>query len=102
MDSSVTPPSRRLAVAGSGAIACGLAATAAHHGPVLLLARSETSADRARETVEKTLARLGAEVDPEHVEIVTERDAIAHATFVVEAVVEHHGVKSRLLGELDE
>jgi 3-hydroxybutyryl-CoA dehydrogenase len=98
------PPqtSKRLAVAGSGAIACGLAATAAHHGPVLLLARSETSADRARETVEKTLARLGAEVDPEHVEIVTERDAIAHATFVVEAVVEDHDVKARLLGELHE
>ena len=42
--------SKRLAIAGSGAIACGLAATAAHHGPVLLLARSESSADRARAT----------------------------------------------------
>ena len=92
---------RRLAVAGSGAIACGLASTAAHHGPVLLLARSEESADRARATVEKTLARLGAEVDPEHVEIVTEPDALADATFCVEAVVEDLDVKSRLLGELD-
>jgi 3-hydroxybutyryl-CoA dehydrogenase len=98
--SAATP--KRLAVAGSGAIACGLAATAAHHGPVLLLARSESSADRARETVEQTLARLGAEVDPEHIEVVTERDAIAHATFVVEAVVEDHEVKARLLGELHE
>jgi 3-hydroxybutyryl-CoA dehydrogenase len=93
--------STRLAVAGSGAIACGLAATAAHHGPVLLLARSETSADRARETVEKTLARLGAEVDPEHVQVVTDQQALAEATFVVEAVVEDHDVKARLLGELD-
>jgi 3-hydroxybutyryl-CoA dehydrogenase len=92
---------KRLAVAGSGAIACGLAATAAHHGPVLLLARSESSADRARATVEKTLTRLGAEVDPEHVEIVTEPTALAEATFVVEAVVEDHDVKARLLGELD-
>jgi 3-hydroxybutyryl-CoA dehydrogenase len=92
--------SKRLAVAGSGAIACGLAATAAHHGPVLLLARSESSADRARATVEKTLARLGAEVDPEHVEIVTDPAALAEATFVVEAVVEDHEVKSRLLAEL--
>ena len=90
-----------LAVAGSGAIACGLAATAAHHGPVLLLARSESSADRARETVEKTLERLGAEVDPEHVQVVTDPAAIAEATFVVEAVVEDHDVKARLLGELD-
>src|SRR3979411_217186 len=60
---------KRLAVAGSGAIACGLAATAAHHGPVLLLARSQSSADRARATVEKTLQRLGAEVDPPHAEV---------------------------------
>jgi len=93
--------SKRLAVAGSGAIACGLAATAAHHGPVLLLARSESSADRARATVEKTLSRLGAEVDPEHVEIVTEPGALAEATFVVEAVVEDLAVKSGLLAELN-
>ena len=82
-------------MAGSGAIACGLAATAAHHGPVLLLARSEESAERARATVEKTLARLGAEVDPEHVQIVTDPQALADATFVVEAVVEDLAVKSR-------
>jgi 3-hydroxybutyryl-CoA dehydrogenase len=93
--------SKRLAVAGSGAIACGLAATAAHHGPVLLLARSRSSAERARATVEKTLSRLGAEVDPEHVEIVTDPRALAEATFVVEAVVEDHDVKAALLGELD-
>ena len=93
--------SKRLAIAGSGAIACGLAATAAHHGPVLLLARSETSADRARATVEKTLSRLGAEVDPEHVEIVTDPAVLAEATFVVEAVVEDHDVKAALLAELN-
>ncbi len=93
--------SQRLAVAGSGAIACGLAATAAHHGPVLLLARSQSSADRARETVEKTLARLQAEIDPEHVQIVTEPAELAQATFVVEAVVEDHDVKAGLLGELN-
>ncbi len=93
--------SDRLAIAGSGAIACGLAATAAHHGPVLLLARSESSADRARATVEETLARLGAEVDPDHVQIVTDPGALAESTFAVEAVVEDHQVKARLLGELD-
>jgi 3-hydroxybutyryl-CoA dehydrogenase len=91
----------RLAIVGSGAIACGLAATAAHHGPVLLLARSEDSADRARQTVEKTLARLGAEVDPEHVQIVTDREALAEAEFVVEAIIEDHDVKAGLLSELD-
>jgi 3-hydroxybutyryl-CoA dehydrogenase len=91
----------RLAIVGSGAIACGLAATAAHHGPVLLLARSRDSAERARATVERTLSRLGADVDPEHVQIVTDPDALAEATFVVEAVVEDHEIKARLLGELN-
>ena len=90
----------RLAIVGSGAIACGLAATAAHHGPVLLLARSDSSAERARATVEKTLARMGAEIDPEHVQIVTDVQALADATFVVEAVVEDLDVKSRVLAEL--
>ncbi|HEX5223918.1 MAG TPA: 3-hydroxyacyl-CoA dehydrogenase family protein [Solirubrobacteraceae bacterium] len=101
MDSSAAQPARRLAVAGSGAIACGLAATAAHHGPVLLLARSRDSAERARATVEKTLSKLGAEIDPEHVEVVTDPAELGVATFVVEAVVEDIDVKSQLLGELD-
>jgi 3-hydroxybutyryl-CoA dehydrogenase len=91
----------RLAIVGSGAIACGLAATAAHHGPVLLLARSESSAERARATVEKTLARLGAEIDPEHVQVLTDPHALAAATFVVEAVLEDLAVKSALLSELN-
>ena len=91
----------RLAIIGSGAIACGLAATAAHHGPVLLLARSSSSAERAKATVEKTLERMGADIDPEHVQIVTDPQALAQATFVVEAVVEDLQVKSALLGELN-
>jgi 3-hydroxybutyryl-CoA dehydrogenase len=99
-DAAHQHPNKRLAVAGSGAIACGLAATAAHHGPVLLLARSESSAERARATVEKTLSRLHAEVDPEHVQIVTDPQELAAATFVVEAVVEDHDVKAGLLAEL--
>jgi len=68
---------------------------------VLLLARSESSADRARATVEKTLSRLQAEVDPEHVEIVTDSAALAEATFVVEAVIEDHDAKAALLSELN-
>ncbi len=104
----------RLAIVGSGAIACGLAATAAGRngdsrqrrvspgfgGPVLLLARSQSSAERARAQVEKHLARLGAEVDPEHVQIVTEPQALRDRTFVVEAVVEDLDVKSALHAEL--
>jgi len=90
----------RLAIVGSGAIACGLAATAAHHGSVLLLARSDESAQRALASVQKTLARLEAEVDPEHVQVVTDDSAILDATFVVEAIIEHHEVKSSVLAEL--
>jgi 3-hydroxybutyryl-CoA dehydrogenase len=92
---------KRLAIVGSGAIACGLAATAAHHGPVLLLARSDRSAGRARETVLQTLAHLDAEVDPAHVQAQTDNDALRDATFVVEAVLEDHGVKAAVLSGLD-
>jgi 3-hydroxybutyryl-CoA dehydrogenase len=91
----------RLAIVGSGAIACGLAATAAHHGPVLLLARSDSSAERARATVEKTLSRLKAEVDPQHVQIVTDMAELSQATFAVEAIVEDHDAKASVLGELN-
>lgn len=91
----------RLAIVGSGAVACGLAATAAHHGPVRLLARSDSSAERAKQAVERTLQRLGAEIDPEHVQVVTQQDALGDADFVVEAVVEDHDIKAGLLNELD-
>ena len=91
---------QRVGIAGSGAIACGLAATAAHHGPVLLLARSESSAERARASVAKTLARQGVEVDPARVEIGTDAQVLAGADFIVEAVVEDHDVKAGLLAEL--
>jgi 3-hydroxybutyryl-CoA dehydrogenase len=92
----------QLAIVGSGAIACGLAATAAHHGPVLLLARSQSSAERALASVERTLSRLGAEVDPEHVRVVTDPQVLAQATFVVEAVIEDRAVKAAVHAELRE
>lgn len=95
----------RIGIIGSGTIACGLAATAAHHGggrdSVILLARSQASADRARATVEKTLSRLEAEIDPEHIQIVCDLDALAHVSFAVEAVVEEHDIKAGLLAELN-
>jgi len=40
-------------------------------------------------------------VDPAHVQVVTDLDALAEATFAVEAVVEDHDVKAGLLAELD-
>jgi 3-hydroxybutyryl-CoA dehydrogenase len=91
----------RLAIAGSGAIACGLAATAARHGPVTLLARSAGAADRARARVDRVCGRLSGEVNAAHVQIVTEHDALGEASFVVEAIIENHAVKAGLLAELD-
>jgi 3-hydroxybutyryl-CoA dehydrogenase len=90
-----------LAIAGSGAIACGLAATAAHHGPVLLLARSEGSGERAREQVLRVLERDGNEAAAERLSVVTDPQALAGAAFAVEAVVEDLDVKAGLLARLD-
>ncbi len=91
----------RLGIAGSGAIACGLAVTAARRGDVLLWARSDISADRARTTVCKACAKLTDEaLDPDRVRIVTDLQALGEATFLVEAVVEHHGSKAAVLDEL--
>jgi len=95
----------RIGIIGSGTIACGLAATAAHHGPVSLLARSQSSADRAKTTVEKTLARMEAEVGAggllNNIQVHTDINALAHVSFAVEAVIEEHGVKEPILAELN-
>lgn len=87
---------------GSGAIACGVAAVAARRGPVVLWARSEASADRARVHVEKLLARLDEEASVEDVVIVCEHSALADATFLIEAIAEDLGAKSEVLGDLHE
>jgi 3-hydroxybutyryl-CoA dehydrogenase len=90
----------RLAIVGSGAIACGLAAVAARHGEVQLLARSQSSAERAAATIAKLCARAEHEIDPGEVEVITDLAALGPATFVVEAIVEDHEIKARLLAEL--
>ena len=81
----------RLGIAGAGVIACGLAAIAAtHDGDVMLWARSERSADRARASVARICAKATADaVDLDRVRIVTDLSSLAEATFLVEAVVEH-------------
>jgi hypothetical protein len=78
----------RLGIAGSGAIACGLAATAAKNGEVLLWARSAESAERAHAAISRNCAKLlGGDVDPDRVKIVTDLDGLDSATFLIEAVV---------------
>jgi 3-hydroxyacyl-CoA dehydrogenase len=76
----------RLGIAGSGAIATGLARAAAPHGDVLLWARSEESAARAAEAT--------------GVRVVTDLAELADRTLVVEAVVEDRDVKEPLLQQL--
>jgi 3-hydroxybutyryl-CoA dehydrogenase len=91
----------RLAIAGSGTIACGLAAVGAEHGDVLLWARSDDSAARAEQSVAKHCSKL------EHlngcarrVRISTDLTALADATFLIEAVIEDPAHKRPLLAEL--
>src|ERR1700722_5035418 len=91
----------RLAIAGSGTIACGLAAVGAAHGDVLLWARSDDSAGRDEQSVAKHCSKV------EHlngcagrVRISTDLAALADATFLVEAVVEDPAHKEPLLAEL--
>jgi 3-hydroxybutyryl-CoA dehydrogenase len=91
----------RVGIAGSGVIACGLAVAASEHDEVLLWARSDDSAARARERVTKTCAKLGG-FDADRVRIVTDLDDLATATFLVEAVIEHHASKSAMLADLGE
>jgi 3-hydroxybutyryl-CoA dehydrogenase len=93
----------RLGIAGSGTIACGLAATAAGAGEVLLWARSDESARRAHASIARSCAKqFGGEVDPDRVRIVTDLDALSEATFLLEAVIEHHDLKAEVLAELGE
>ena len=89
-----------LAIAGAGTIACGLAATAARHGQVVLWARSDGSAQRARATVDKLCEKLGEPESAAQVRIETDRAALHGETFIVEAVVEDPDHKAALLAEL--
>jgi 3-hydroxybutyryl-CoA dehydrogenase len=89
-----------LGIAGAGAIGCGLAATAARAGQVLLWARSPSSADRARLAIDKACAKISEELDTGRVRVVTDLEDLGEATYLVEAVVEHHGSKAKLLADL--
>jgi 3-hydroxybutyryl-CoA dehydrogenase len=92
----------RLAIAGAGTIACGLAATAASHGEgeVVLWARSDASAERAQAAVAKLCDKLGSPDAAARVTIATDQAALHGETFIVEAVVEDPDHKSQLLAEL--
>ncbi len=89
----------RPGVAGSGTIACGLAACASQTGTVHLLARSDTSAWRAEEAAQAEAKKLehGA---PDRIKVTTDEAALAGCDVIVEAIVEDAGAKGELLGRL--
>jgi 3-hydroxybutyryl-CoA dehydrogenase len=90
--------SETLGIAGAGAIACGLAAVASKHGPVVLVARSGASAERADGRVSKHCEKLGYDAD---IDITCDAAALADCTFVVEAIVEAPRAKAALWRELE-
>jgi 3-hydroxybutyryl-CoA dehydrogenase len=92
-----------LGIAGSGTIACGLAASAAQHGDVVMWVRSEDAARRAEASLEKALGRLEEEVDPSRVRLATDPSELASSgrTFVVEAIAEDGRAKAEVLGTLN-
>jgi len=95
-------PHEELAVAGSGAIAIGLAALAsAGSERVWLLARSEESAERARGALNKACPRVDGG-DAGRIRVTTESSDLAGASLAVEAIVEDPDAKAALLGRLAE
>jgi 3-hydroxybutyryl-CoA dehydrogenase len=94
-----TAVSERLAIAGSGAIACGLAAVAATQGHVTLLARSEGSCAVAGDKVRALCERMGANVNG-NVLVSQDPAALEGATFVVEAAAAKADVFRRLASHL--
>ncbi len=83
------------AVAGSGAIAAGLAAAATTLGEVRLLARSDESAWRAEEQVEKLCRKLEGG-DPSKLKVTTDPGELAGCDLIAEAIVEDHDSKVTL------
>ena len=95
-------PHPELAVAGSGAIATGLAALAsAGCERVWLLARSEESAERARGALSSTCPRVDGG-DAGRVRVTTDATELAGASLAVEAIVEDPDAKADLLRQLGE
>jgi 3-hydroxybutyryl-CoA dehydrogenase len=80
--------SERLGIAGSGAIAVGLARAAAPRGEVVLWARSDDSADRAQSRVD------------DGVRVVTDLVDLDGSTMIVEAIVEDPEAKAEMLQRL--
>ena len=79
--------SETVGIAGTGAIACGLAAVVAQRASVVVWARSDGSAERADSKVRRLCEKAGAHVNG-NVHVTCDSTALADASFVVEAIVE--------------
>jgi 3-hydroxybutyryl-CoA dehydrogenase len=91
----------RPAIAGSGTIACGLAACASVASNVRLLARSDSSAWRAEEQAHKLCSKVDG-ADPSRVKVTTDPSDLSSSDLIVEAVVEELEPKTtlvRMVGE---
>ncbi|MCB0864512.1 MAG: 3-hydroxyacyl-CoA dehydrogenase family protein [Solirubrobacterales bacterium] len=88
-------------VAGTGAIALGVAAVSSTLGEVRVLARSDASAWKAEESAVKLCSKLEGG-DPKNVKVTTEAGDLAGCDLVVEAIVEDADAKVELLSMLGE
>jgi 3-hydroxybutyryl-CoA dehydrogenase len=91
----------RPAIAGSGTIACGLAACASARAKVLLLARSDASAWRAEERATALSAKV-EDADPKRIKVTTEAADLESSDLVIEAITEELEPKAELLKTLGE
>ena len=83
-------------IAGSGAIATGLAAVSTTTADTILLARSEASAWRAEERVVAACAKID-DAEPSRLRVTTDPADLADCDIVVESVIEEVGPKSEVL-----
>lgn len=87
------------AVAGTGAIALGVAAVSSTLGEVRVLARSDASAWKAEEKVVKLCSKLDG-ADGNRVKVTTDPAHLSGCDLVVEAIVEDGDAKAELLATL--
>jgi 3-hydroxybutyryl-CoA dehydrogenase len=88
-------------IAGSGAIATGLAAVSTTAADTILLARSEASAWRAEEKAVAACAKLEG-ADPSRLRVTTDPADLAECDIVVESVIEEVEPKGNLLATVAE
>ena len=87
---------QRPAIAGSGTIACGLAACASVSSRTVLLARSDASAWRAEEQAHSLCAKVDG-ADPKRVKVTTKPEDLAACDLIIEAVIEELEPKADVL-----